>query len=277
MKLYPIIYLNEAAPTATEAIGKDVAAITSDDYADWEMESPTDHSIVLISTNRAKSIMQSLPKKGWAPEEISAAESHTIGKLLGSRAVVGYVAYSDSDENLWKIDGSAGVANFGPLAYQLAMWSTGGWLESDFNLKPASQRVWQKMYELSNQGVYKRKWLGEWNESHPAERMHIGPAPRDLGEYITKVENGEIDYEDEQAFLSWLQEHNLKPETYGWLWAYQLVSHDSNTRSLFDKGKQLIKDLREIYPQFTEKDLGELFETAGGEFFRRLYGGKASY
>ena len=63
MKLYPLIYLNEAAPTATEAIGKDVAAITSDDYADWEMESPTDHSIVLISTNRAMSIMKSCRKK----------------------------------------------------------------------------------------------------------------------------------------------------------------------------------------------------------------------
>jgi len=271
MKLYPIIYLNEAAPTATEAIGKDVAAITSDDYADWEMESPSEHSIVLIDVGRAKSIMQ---RAGG----MSESDTYTISKLIANRAVVGYVAYSDSDENLWKIDTSAGVASFGPLAYQLAMWSTGGWLESDTSLKPASQRVWQKMYELSEQGVYKRKWLGEWNESHLSERMHIGRAPQDLGEYITKVVHGEIDYEDEQAFLSWLQENNLKPETYGWLWAYQLVSHDSNTSSLFDKGKQLIKDLREIYPQFTEKDLGWLFsDAAGRKFFRRLYGGKASY
>ena len=294
MKLYPIIYLNEAAPTATEAIGKDVAAITSDDYADWEMESPSEHSIVLIDVGRAKSIMQpggrpaSAGRHSWAASPwpgirqraggMSESDTYTISKLIANRAVVGYVAYSDSDENLWKIDASAGVASFGPLAYQLAMWSTGGWLESDTSLKPASQRVWQKMYELSEQGVYKRKWLGEWNESHLSERMHIGPAPQDLGEYITKVVHGEIDYEDEQAFLSWLQENNLKPETYGWLWAYQLVSHDSNTRSLFDKGKQLIKDLREIYPQFTEKDLGWLFsDAAGRKFFRRLYGGKASY
>ena len=219
-----------------------------------------------------------MPKKGWAPEEISSSESKAFGKLLASRAVVGYIAYSDSDENLWKIDASSGVASFGPLAYQLVMWQTGGWLESDTSLKPASQRVWQKMYELSNQGVYKRKWLGEWPQEHLLERMNIGPARTDLAEYHDKIENGEADYEDEQAFLSWLQEHNLKPETYGWLWAYQLVSHDSNTQSLYEKGKQLIRDLTEIYPQFTEKDLGWLFsDTAGRKFFRRLYGGKASY
>lgn len=276
MKLYPLLYTNEAARTATEAIDKDVAAITSDDYADWEMESPVDHSIILISTNRAMSIMKSLPKKGWSPEEISAAESHNFGKLIASRAVVGFIQYSDSDENLWKIDASSGVASFGPLAYQLVMWQTGGWLESDTSLKPASERVWQKMYELSN--LYERKWLGEWGKEHLLDRMTVGAAGTDLREYYNKIENGEADYEDEQAFLSWLQEHNLKPETYGWLWAYQAVSHDSNTRNLYEKGKQLIKDLMEIYPQFTEEDLFRLFSnTAGPAFFSRLYRSKASY
>jgi len=63
MKLCPIIYVNEAAKTATDALGKGIVAISSDDYEDWEEESPTEHSIVLISTSRTTSILQSMQKK----------------------------------------------------------------------------------------------------------------------------------------------------------------------------------------------------------------------
>ena len=99
MKLCPIIYVNEAAKTATDALGKGIVAISSDDYEDG---SPTEHSIVLIGTSRATSILQSMQKKSWDMGEISpdTPSATFISKLLSKRAVVGYVHYSSHSDNL---------------------------------------------------------------------------------------------------------------------------------------------------------------------------------
>jgi len=280
MKLCPIIYVNEAAKTATDALGKGIVAISSDDYEDWEEESPTEHSIVLISTSRTTSILQSMQKKSWDMGEISpdTPSATFISKLLSKRAVVGYVNYSSHSDGLYDVNTSAGVASFGPLAYQLVMYETGDWLMSDESLKPASQRVWKTMYKLSNQGVYYRKWLGEWGDKGiVTDRFWIGAANSDLFEYRKLIEKNLVDAEDEQEFLHWLQEHSLDPENYGWLWAYRTTSHDSKIKQMYADGKQLVANLTEKLPQFKEKDIAGLFNDSGNKFFYRLYDSSASY
>ena len=281
MKLYPLIYTNEAARTATDALDKGIAAISKQDYGS-EDEYDDRHQVVLVSIDRAVSVLRTLEKNRWPPtEETDPGESAEIGQrmarsVLAKRAIVGTVEYSLQDVGLFKVNISAGVAGFGPLAYQLVMYETGEWLMSDESLKPASQKVWQKMYELSNKGVYQRKWLGSWESNYVLDRIHIGDS-RDLQEYSDKLSYNEVEESDEQSFLDFLQDRNMKPEKYGWLWAYQQTSHDPKIKDMYKKGQELIQFLVEKYPSFSEADMADTFIKAANNFFRRLYGGPASY
>lgn len=279
MKLYSIIYINEGARTATEALDKGVAAISKDHYQNL-LSNRNEHNIVLVSTDRVFSVLKTLEESGWnlnvRLEDYPATEDE-IAKRIARRAIAGMIDYSHAQDDLWSVNKSAGVASFGPLAYQMVMYETGEWLMSDDSLKPASQFVWQKMYELSDKGVYQRKWLGNWLAMHLLDRVEIGQGQHHLNQYVEQLSDESIDVQDEQVFLDYLQERKLNPASYGWLWAYKATSHDTKIQETFDNGNKLVRLLVEKYPKFTEKDAARLIEMAGSKFFRRLYGGPASY
>lgn len=266
MKLYPIIY--EGAKTASEAVGKNIGIISSKDFA----STPSKYNrILLVDVDRVANYM-----KRWPIDNIASNRAN-IDKQLAGRAVVGLIEYSQQDDDLFDVNISAGVASFGPLAYQIAMYETGGWLMSDESLKPASKKVWQKMYELSNQGVYERKWLGHWGEGPLKDHLYIQPETVDLRDYIKGLDFGGFKIEDEQRFISWCQEHDLNPQTYGWLWAYKTNQPDSKVSEMYEKGRQLVKDIANMYPVYSQEDVINMFRTVGRRFFGRLYGSAASY
>lgn len=271
-KLFPIMY-TEAAKTATEAIGQGVAAFS-------HMEAGTQGTVVLVSVDRVISIFDGLLGQGWNPEDIepSSATGQYAYKMLGRRAIVGTVDFSSGEyDELWDVNYSAGVASYGPLAYQIAMHEIDqNWLMSDESLKPASQKVWQKMFELSNKGVYQRRWLGKWGAGPLSDRLAIGPGRQDLRDYEDGIDYGDVEETDEAYFLEWLEERELQPNTYGWLWAYRTTSHDPKIEDLFLKGKDLENVLIERYG-FSEEEIAKIFVESGSKFFNRLYGGKASY
>jgi hypothetical protein len=265
LKLYPIIYLNEGMRTPEEALSKGVVAIKKSAGSDKVA------AIDLLSIERTLNIAKK--HKPWQIVD---------GEHLAKRAFVASIVYEFVSEDIYKIIGSAGVSSFGPLAYQMVMqeiMKNGGWLASDSMLKPASQRVWQKMYELSEQGVYKRKFLGEVNKKHISMRQLIIPSEL---KSVAGINDAISDYYKtsykmtNDGFIAYLDALSLKPQTYGWMWAYQLESPNSNIDELYRKGEELVAQIKNI-TGFDDKVTHDMIEDAGEKFFDRLYGGKASY
>ena len=254
MKLYPIMYLHEGMRTPEEALEKGIAAIAHK-YA------TSVGGIVLLSTKRTLKYVQ----KNKALDG------------LEQRAVVASINYRLIQGDLYKINYSAGVSDFGPLAYQMVMQeimkTNNGWLASDENLKKASKRVWQKMYELSEQGVYKRKWLGDWDigggdrTRHPfSRRTHLG---QDSSLYYEGMKDKKYDG-SEADFLKYLSEHNVAPYEYGWLWAYQLQSFNPKFEELYEKGEELLLQIEQIIKGVRINNVRNVL-LSGENFFGRMY------
>jgi len=264
MKLYPLLFLNEVAKSVEEAIGEDIAVIVTNIWGSGT-------AIILFDTKKAIDVLKQ--------------EKHTHNaseKLYEAGGIVGLINFTKEESDLYKVNASAGVSNYGPLAYQIAMQHIGNdnWLMCDRSLKPASEFVWQKMFELSNRGIYKRKWLGNqtWYGDYLFQRMEITEtAKTDLGEYVKKLNKNEADYKNEQQFLDWLKEKGLSPEKYGYLWAYNLSS-PINPSVLYTKGKETVEFLKkDNYPKFTVNDVVTIIAGAGETFFSKMYGSEASY
>ena len=254
MKLYPLLFLNEKAKSPQEALSEGVGFIVS---------KISGTAIVLFDTKKA----------------IENFDEDS-NKLEEAGAIVGLIDFVREEIDLYKVNGSAGVLNYGPLAYQIAMQHIGNknWLMCDNTLKPASEFVWQKMFEFSNKGLYKRDWLGQWGSWYLLPRMEITESAKtDLEEYVKKIEDNKVDYRSEQEFLDWLKEKGLNPEKYGYLWAYNLSS-PMDTSELNKKGKEAIAAIRKNnFPKYTVTDIATTIAEAGGKFFSRMYGSDASY
>lgn len=157
LKLAEVLY--EAARTADDAINKNVAAFLS--FGDLDAV-----TVVLMAADRTLQIAKRHEELLQSPTNSTADMKEMINQLQ-QRAVVGTVDGNKVDDELWKVNSSAAVNSFGPLAYQMVMFTINpGWLKSDKSLTSASQNVWNKMYELSEKGVYERKWLGDFDSGH---------------------------------------------------------------------------------------------------------------
>ena len=282
MKLYPIIY-TEGARTAEESLEKGIFA-----YLNPGMYP----KVILVSGDRLLQAIESVKKKTgleYNPSKDLDGNNRffaQVENIAGKRAIVGSVSFhkddsaklNNSEKDLYKVDSSAGVASFGPLAYQIVMYVIqSSWLMSDESLKPASHRVWKNMYKLSEQGVYERKFLGEYSIDLIYER-YIGTVPGKFMRYVESVENGTIPG-NEENFLEWLRTKlpEEKPENFGQFWAYRKTSHDPKIKALFDKGNEFIQRLQ------TERNIQEptdvareLITRSASSFFSRLYGSAAS-
>jgi hypothetical protein len=262
MKLYQIIYTNEAARSAEESLEKGVFAY---------LKPGTYPKVILISRDRLLQAIDSEVLLG------------PLVRKIAGRAVVGAVGYNkdSSGEDLYKVDTSAGVASFGPLAYQLAMYTIQpSWLMSDSSLKPASHRVWKNMYKLSEQGVYERKWLGDYNIDLVSER-YIGIESGKFARFLSSlrwIRLSSLPPPAEDLFIKWVKEnHPEEPiENFGQFWAYRKTSHDPKIKNLFDQSEKFIEQMqteRKI-PEVTTR---EIIERSAALFFGRLYGSAASY
>ena len=264
MKLYPLLFLNEVAKSTEDALGEGVAVIVTNIWGSGT-------AIILFDTKKAIDVLK---------KETSVYDSSE--KLYEAGGIVALINFTKEDNDLYKVNASAGVSNYGPLAYQIAMQHIGNknWLMCDTTLKPASEFVWQKMFELSNKGIYKREWLGKeaWGSTFLLWRMAVTEAAKtDLEEYVKKIKRDEVDYKNEQQFLDWLKEKGLSPEKYGYLWAYNLSS-PINPSELYTKGKETVEFLKkDNYPKFTINDVVKIIAEAVQTFFTEMYGSEASY
>jgi hypothetical protein len=266
MKLYPLIYTNEAARSAEESLEKGVFAY---------LKPGTYPKVILISGDRLLQAIDSVKKKAGSTARRWRQAAVPLARKIAGRAVVGAVGYNkdSSGEDLYKVDTSAGVASFGPLAYQLAMYAIQpSWLMSDTSLKPASHRVWKNMYKLSEQGVYERKWLGDYNIDLIYER-YFGTERGKFTRFLSSLPPP-----TEDLFIKWAKEnHPEEPiENFGQFWAYRKTSHDPKIKNLFDQSEKFVEQMR-TERKIPEVATREIIERSAALFFQRLYGSAASY
>lgn len=209
-----------------------------------------------------------------------------IGFDAANRALVGTVSFNPvaGCDDLFKVGISAGVNKFGPLAYQLVMASVfPGWLKSDNSLRSGSAGVWNKMYDLSNSGVYERRWLGDFEPDAAANGMalddtllyyaaYAAPNSGKLHDYLSDIESDESnpDRYSERFFLNWIAKRGITPNQFGHMWAYRKPETDPKIQDMFQGGEQLLGSVAAKYG--LDEDIVRLaVKRASGMFFDRMY------
>jgi hypothetical protein len=264
MKLYQILFQNEAAKSVPQALNAKLAAVVSTGYGA--------HRVVLIDTETTLKTLQNFPTNNG---EIAA------NRIVDADSVVAEVAWSTSNSELSRVVSSAGIDKYGPLCYQLVMYRISpGWLRSDTSLsvgEHGSQNVWNKMYELSNSGVYERKWVGDF--SNPANQISdsAGVSYEELYKYLDILylkAKSDPEVLTEEYFLDWLADNGKKPKHFGQFWAYKMSSHDPQTSYLFERGKEFMVELDKLLDEqgINVKSAAAFIDRIGAEFFSRLYG-----
>jgi hypothetical protein len=302
MKLYPILY--EAAQSVEGSLGKGIAAFA------------VPGAVVLVSTRRVLESLRSRIKKAGMPsylkpkKTIPPPEEDTdiepdeeeddwdersnfedkLGYSLSDNALVGSVSYHVTGPEVYKVDTSAGVNKFGPLAYQLVMNAIKpAWIQSDSSLKEASQGVWNKMYQLSNGGAYERKWLGEFNNGEDRIKRALsvnGNTKVYMSGYREMIKDYEhmidinarlIEPEElppnpykEEVLLKFLEENPSTRPYSGQFWAYRLTNPDPKIQELFDAGHDLLKTLETDF-NIPKGMALNVIRDAADKFFSRLY------
>jgi hypothetical protein len=128
--------------------------------------------------------------------------------------------------------------------------------------------VWQKMYDLSEKGVYERKWLGDFENVYIIYAM-MEIAQQWHGDDFFSREGSEWDGTgDEQSFLKFLAEQeekdNSDPALFGYFWAYRKTSHEPEIEQLFAAGGKFLSNV---------SNQSAMTGVAGGvrDFFSRRY------
>ena len=301
MKLYPVLF-SEAAKTAEHAAGVGLAAFLIGGLAD-SGKFETDGRVTLVSVGR---FMAGVKKAcQYAVSQLDALTPETF-RHTTKDSVVGDVSFDiirgGANQPLFKVDTSAGVNKFGPLAYQIVMHLINlhgktGWLRSDSSLtsgKGSSSSVWNGMYQ--NDGIYERRWLGDFFPGNPREassmiRPLCGVSEKvsnDLYGYRATVDSSDPDTLTEGHFLQFLATNNLSPGNYGHMWAYRLKNNElAGVHELFEAGTTLYEDVAAILDQeglkyksssyeddaveFTPGDLDHIVRSLGNRFFSRRY------
>ena len=229
MKLYPILF--EAARTAGESLSKGIIAIRTGNYGG--------RHISLLSKRRADKALEKV-------SIVVGSDSPRLRKAIANDATVASVAYSEQSPGLYAVQTSAGVNKFGPLAYQLVMFDIQpAWLKSDSSLSEDSMSVWQKMYDLSEKGVYERKWVGNFtNGPYIVEAMMEIAQQWHGDDFFSREGSDWKSTGDEQSFLKFLAEQeekdNADPALFGYFWAYRKTSHEPEIEQLFAAGDEFM-------------------------------------
>ena len=266
MKLYPLLY--EAAKGAEDALKKRLVI--------YGENRGTYNTITLFSPFAFSKIIKRIEQE----EGLFDPSTHTdlIIKKAAKQATIGKISYGlvvDNNNDFAQVTSSAAIGGFGPLIYQIAMYQHPNlWLTSDNSLKPASEKVWNKMFELSNQGMYERKFLGKISKDELLMRAQ-GVGNVVLEPYINDLLKN-AKRPTEEVFLDWLKENNLKPEQFGYLWAYKKSQHDPKIEELFNGGERFIQQAEDVF-NMSKEDLKDIITGSGTKLFLGLYGSQASY
>lgn len=255
MKLYSLIFKNEAARSVKGSLEKNVAArLVGND------------TIVLFSTSRMDKILLNASKSSLYNYDFKEWQRQTIQRLTNS-AIVATVSFDKISPNLYAVGISAGVSGFGPLAYQLVMQEikpTNDWLKSDVSVSPSAHKVWNKMYQLTD--LYERKWLGDFNVIHLANGLRTHGV-RGYNPSVHGTTEGEV-----AAFLN---KNSPNPQNedvfikYGNLYAYRLKNDIAEYKALYAKGEMFFNDLGKY--KLSEQDIENIFDKSAIRFFSRLY------
>lgn len=262
MKLYSLIFTNEAARTAEESSGMGIAAMGVKISAD------TPARIVLFSKKRA---LQEINKIQGVVSDDKTFEQ--LAKTLGNRAIVGTVGYLPvvGVDDLYQVTSSAGVNKFGPLAYQIAMRgirgsnSQPGWLMSDDSLTGGSANVWNKMYKMPE--LYDRKWLGSFG-FRAESLVHRAMRATDAGKNLFRKFSYERET-TEQEVLKFLEENNQTIENFGNLYAYRIKTVDPKIQAMFDLSEEFLTEMEN--KGYTEEKIRKLINDSSSRFFTRRY------
>jgi len=192
-------------------------------------------------------------------------------EALSNRAIVGMVKYKPSPEStardLYKVSLSAAVNKFGPLAYQIAMTASNGWLRSDLTLSKHSFKVWNTMYRMPD--LYERKWLGDF-PNIKAKDIIAALKASDYGNefyYENHHAFNKITSASEEQFKAVLNSKGKDLADFGNLYAYKLINPDPKVEAMFDEGKQLIAEIeRRGYTSIAASLFGAVLK-----FFDRRY------
>lgn len=257
MKLHSIIYLNEAARSAEEALDKRIAALKTQRTP----ESP--QRVVLFHRDRA---LKSIIKASNQIDGIWGADP-----ALKQRAIVGTVGYIPqfNERDLYKVTTSAGVSKFGPLAYQIAMYAIKPyWLKSDNSLtegEHSSSNVWNQMYARPD--TYERKWLGDFKTGTNmlSKAMVAVEEYYDLFEEYRKSE----EFKSEESVKKFLEEHKKNIAEFGHFYAYRLLKPDPKIQDMFDAGETFLDVIE--YQGFDSLEVKKLLDFSSQSFFARRY------
>lgn len=208
MKLYPLLFLNEAQVFARHAYKLGLVIVRIGELG------PEGAAFYLINKNNIKDENGELKKNGQ-------------GIVYGSLDV-----YPGDNRKLMQVRSSDAISGYGPLLYQTAMFAIKPkWLQSDTSLTSDSYEVWNKMYQFSEKGVYERMYVGNLDKISRSECANA------LGQ---KPDNKES--KTEQAFLNFLQTLTppVKPENVGCYWAYRKLDHEPEISLMLKEGEKLL-------------------------------------
>jgi len=217
MKLYNILFLNESQIFASQAYKKGFVIIAIDATDDGLNKA----GFILLNKNRIKDENGKLK-----------AEDKGEGIVYGSLDIV-----EGSDSGFMQTTSADAIHGYGPLLYQTAMYYIEpNWLESHESLTDSSYDVWNKMYELSEKGVYIRKYIGNNEYRHEcANVLHSSPSEEEAA--------------TEESFLAFLTSEKIEPEKVGCYWAYKKTSHEPEIAVMLKEGKELAESIGEITKQ----------------------------
>lgn len=209
MKLYPLLFLNEAQVFASQAYrqGLVIVPINAGELGT---------ALILLNKNQIKDEKGKLKESGQ-------------GIVYGKLDIM-----QDSDSGFMQTKSADAISGYGPLLYQAAMYYIEpNWLESDESLTDDSYDVWNKMYEYSEKGVYERTYIGNIGSSRSDCANALSPKPT------------EEESKTEEAFLAYLKSLNVEPKQVGCYWAYKKTSHEPEIALMFKEGKKILKSVPE--------------------------------
>lgn len=255
MKLYPLLFLNEDMRPGSDALAEGLAAIFDSNSK----------RIILFSPSKFKEFVEK------AINENGRFTTDDILKAADPKAriIFGYISYDDILSDLTSVSTSGAISGFGPLMYQLLMYVIKpSWLMSDTSLKPASLKVWQKMYELSEKNVYERTFLRTFSQSSFMSRTDLGDDVAAINAYLKDS------YGDpyEKRFYEWLKANNKEPKEFGFLWAYRKKDFDGSFGTLLDNGEKAVQEILDMF-----NINKQVISRIGAVFFTNVYGTEKSY
>jgi len=275
MKLAPILFV-ERAPTAGEALASGVVGVL-------RKMGPTNFAVYLVNAHAFRELVK---KHSGTIAKIPAERmSYIIRDRVNlsnedyENTIRGYVEVGSKGKDLYSVKYSVGLDKYGPLAYRVAMEiakAKKGWLRSDSYVSKHAKRVWNKMYELSEQGAYKRKFLGAFGVDEVIKSLSVDGAPPEIRSpaFYAKVKRIAADggTSTEKLFLQELAAAGVSPSEVGWFWAYQTTRKDPQSNKLLAGGEgMLLASATETQPMVDKPRLEAVIDHMAARLFSRKF------